>query len=306
MLHSMYKDECNYLYLIFLKPILQEVQNVNKKFESKSQDPTKLLNDLILLIKSLCCKIVLPGFRLDFENSKVENHLDPNPYLGYEFETKLSSSSIPTHEIKQLRDRCVSFLLELIRQLRQRLPENVKILQDMSLFSPEECLKPVKRPIIEMAKLFVQDPSIITLIDNNQWKNLQHIKWTELTDTVTFWSEVASYRDASGENPFDEIVKIALSILALPHSNADVERVFSQVNIIKNKQRNRLKIKTLHSILAIRFGLNSEGKFCHNYELPKDIVAKIKTMQSCSPRTRIYQMRLLRRSTTSRKTICKK
>lgn len=279
LLFSMYNDETNYLYLIFLKPVLQEVQRVNKKFESKSQDPTKLLSDLILLIKSLCSKITIPGFQLDVVNSKVEDHLHPHPYLGFECETKLSSSKLSVSEVKQLRQRCVQFLLELIKQLRQRLPENIKVLQDMSLFSPGECLKPVKPPIINLAMLFVQDPSIITLIDN-QWKNLHHVKWTEVTDTLKFWGEVVSYRDASGENPFSEIVKIAVSILSFPHSNADVERVFSQVNIVKSKQRNRLKVRTLHSILAIRFGLMNAGKCCCNYDLPKDVVDKIASLQS--------------------------
>ena len=52
----------------------------------------------------------------------------------------------------------------------------------------------------------------------------------------------------------DEIT-IIKSLLALPHSNADVERVFSQVFLIKTKHRNRLKTSTLDALLVTRSGL---------------------------------------------------
>jgi len=44
------------------------------------------------------------------------------------------------------------------------------------------------------------------------------------------------------------IVKIALLI---PFSNAHVERIFSQTNLIKNKLRNRMHLDTLNNHLMI-------------------------------------------------------
>lgn len=48
-LYSMLCDKKNYVFLIFLKHILGEVQIVNKKFEAETNDPSKLLNDLVHL-----------------------------------------------------------------------------------------------------------------------------------------------------------------------------------------------------------------------------------------------------------------
>lgn len=45
LLYNMYADNCNLAYLSFLKPILTDVQKINKLFESNTADPTKLLND---------------------------------------------------------------------------------------------------------------------------------------------------------------------------------------------------------------------------------------------------------------------
>ena len=41
-----------------------------------------------------------------------------------------------------------------------------------------------------------------------------------------------------------------------------------------------MKIQTLHSILSVKFGLNREGKCCYTYDLPKEEVLKIGTLES--------------------------
>lgn len=41
-----------------------------------------------------------------------------------------------------------------------------------------------------------------------------------------FEKEVASIRESIGENPFDDLVNLVLNFLTMPHSNADVERLF--------------------------------------------------------------------------------
>ena len=279
ILYEMYGDRQNYVLLIFLKPVLREVQTVNKKFQSQNPDPTKLIGDLLLLIKSLATKIVMPGKNLNFITAKLEDHLDPHPYVGYQFETEMSASKFSPEVRNQMRTRCVNFVLGLINQLRQRLPENIDILQDIALFSPDECLKRLKRSIVHFAKLFVTDADVLTRVDF-QWKNLSLIHWSEVTDCVKFWTEVSLYMDSTGQNPFRELVNVAFAVLSLPHSNAEVERIFSCVNITKTKLRNRMKVQTLHSLLCVKFGLKREGKCCYSYEIPKELVQKIGTLDS--------------------------
>lgn len=88
------------------------------------------------------------------------------------------------------------------------------------------------------------------------------------------------FKDAQGESRFEELATFAITLLILPHSNADVERLFSSMNIIKNKQRNRMNIKLLTAILRIRCGLRLEGKCCNNYELPVSVIKQIGTKES--------------------------
>ena len=80
-------------------------------------------------------------------------------------------------------------------------------------------------------------------------------------DVVSFWGIISETTDVSGEHQCSTISKLMTSLLSLPHSNAEVERIFSQVVITKTKLRNSLKSSTLDSILVTKQG-------CHPIVLP--------------------------------------
>jgi len=97
---------------------------------------------------------------------------------------------------------------------------------------------------------------------NVQWNNITNIKWLEKTDTHSFWYEVSIFRDSSDINTFYELSEFALKLLVLPWSNAEFERLFSQMNIIKSKARNKICTKLLDSILTIKSGLRRRNTCC--------------------------------------------
>jgi hypothetical protein len=109
------------------------VQKTNKIFESRSADPTKLLQDLKQLYVNIVSKIVTPGrlHRIDLLNDNFENYIDPNPYLGFAFEN--SCTQISATDKSTIKSRCISFLTQLSKELRNRLPDNIKILEKMNL-----------------------------------------------------------------------------------------------------------------------------------------------------------------------------
>ena len=65
-----------------------------------------------------------------------------------------------------------------------------------------------------------------------------------------------------------------LSVLSLPVSNAEVERVFSQVTILKTDLRNRLSTNTMENLLRIRFAVKNNNKCCRDYEPPNEMIEK--------------------------------
>ncbi|KAK4319969.1 hypothetical protein Pmani_009128 [Petrolisthes manimaculis] len=115
-----------------------------------------------------------------------------------------------------------------------------------------------------------------------QFKKNNLIDWTNKTSTVQFWDEVFKYSDASGSNPFQEVAEFAMKILILPHSNAEVERIFSQMNVRKSKLRNKMGTKLVNSLLHIKYGLRRHDKCCRDYVLPAETLQKIGRMESYS------------------------
>lgn len=120
ILYESFCDTKIHLYLLFLKPILQDMQNVNKCFQSNSVNATKLLNDLVFAIRSLRDKIIPPNNEIDIINDDFEEHVKTDLYLGYEFEQELKAVNIEAIEEKEIRECCASFVVELVKQLKQR------------------------------------------------------------------------------------------------------------------------------------------------------------------------------------------
>jgi len=132
-----------------------------------------------------------------------------------------------------------------------RLPNNYNILQKIDLFSVNKILHPIKEDISSVLRNFESNPDIVEKIIN-AYHNINFVKWTNISSITLFWAEVNAYRDAGNNNPFAELIKFALELLSFPWSNADVERTFSQLNLVKSKIRNRMQISTVNAILNIR------------------------------------------------------
>lgn len=141
------------------------------------------------------------------------------------------------------------------------MPDNIEILEKMSIFSVDNVLKQNKPNITESLN-FLNVNAVNIATAESQWSKINLTKWNNTVDTPSFWSEVFNYRDSSGNRVFEEFANVAINILSLPYSNAEVERIFSQMNLVKNKARNRMKYM-LTEMLRIRIGLSCNILFIH-------------------------------------------
>lgn len=185
----------------------------------------------------------------------------PHPYLGFKVESKLSeireTNRFSTQDEEQFRDKCVKFTVELIKQLKQRLPENYNVLKKVNQLSVSNTLKQVKERITSLVREMGHSEDFIAKVET-QCVNISLVPWEKKDNTISFWSEVLKYQDAAGNNPFIELCSFALLMISLPWSNGEVERVFSQLNIVKNKARNRLHNTATNAIITIRAGLRRQ------------------------------------------------
>nr|CAI5853418.1 unnamed protein product [Callosobruchus analis] len=107
---------------------------------------------------------------------------------------------------------------------------------------------------------------------HGQWQIIHLVKWSTRYDTIKlFWSEVLNYTNGD-DHPFKDLAEFCLELLILPHSNAEVERLVSVMNIIKSKLRNKLQLPMFTAILSIKAGLNRCDKCYHSYSIPENVL----------------------------------
>lgn len=145
-LHAMYCDTNSFAYLTFLYPISEEIQKVNKSFESNSADSSKLLTDLTNMVRSIAKRFINPQCRLNTLTANVDSYTINNIYIGYEFEQILLSSESSEESKQQLKQRCLKFLQVLLKQLQQRVPKNIDVLEKVNLISIKNTLQCIKDP----------------------------------------------------------------------------------------------------------------------------------------------------------------
>ncbi|KAL6954599.1 hypothetical protein U1Q18_044859 [Sarracenia purpurea var. burkii] len=141
------------------------------------------------------------------------------------------------------------------------------------MFSATVALNQVKPNIIPLITKFginIDDLQCTKI--EKQWMELHQVKWEwDTADSkkdgslTRLWTQILLYEDIANNQRFKDLAEFVLSLLILPHSNAEVERLFSVMNCIKSKARNRMSSEVLNAILQVRFGLKIDGSCCHNY-----------------------------------------
>ncbi|CAG9782795.1 unnamed protein product [Diatraea saccharalis] len=126
-----------------------------------------------------------------------------------------------------------------------------------------------------MTLLLGLDTGTVYMILKTQY-NLPHLILIPcVCHSLQLAAKVAAYKNAADVNTFHELCEFAIAVLSLPHSNAEVERLFSTMSIIKNKLRNKLSEKTLNSLLTIRNQLKIKDKNCSTYEIPDEVLDQV-------------------------------
>ena len=194
---------------------------------------------------------VMCGQNNDIDNP--ENHLPLGAiYYGTNFTLSVEEATIDREIVNQVKERCRNYLMELLREMRKRLPTNMEQLLSISSLSPSIVLGQAKPKLQDLSFLSLYDGNIAIL--EEQWNRMSVMQWphTDDKDTEGFWINIAYHKDASGENDFEELGMFILSLLALPFSNASVEGTLSQMNILKSKLRNKMQQPMLEALLHIR------------------------------------------------------
>ncbi|XP_018406164.1 PREDICTED: uncharacterized protein LOC108771317 [Cyphomyrmex costatus] len=205
----------------------------------------------LIVVQCLCHSLHLAA-----ENacSSLPRHID---YLIETSHSWFSTSAKKTNEFADLFKT-----INQPEELQKRIPKNMQILEKISAFSPQNAKNETK--IDDITAIVVAFERILSDIDTtlNEW-SLIHRAEINADTSDEFWRAIDLIVDSAGQKRFSNISKLALALLTVPFSNASVERAFSIVNIVKDKLRNKLEVKTIDAILRVRFLMENK---CDNFE----------------------------------------
>ncbi|KAL3879844.1 hypothetical protein ACJMK2_032123 [Sinanodonta woodiana] len=86
------------------------------------------------------------------------------------------------------------------------------------------------------------------------------------------WMKISEIRDSIGQAKFGLLAKVMSHILAIPHSNASCERIFSFVRKNRTDFRSSMKTETLESLLVVK----QEGIVCYKRQFDKVMLKRCK------------------------------
>lgn len=155
------------------------------------------------------------------------------------------------HMISRFRDFYITSCCEITKRL---------FIEDLSFFDcviPQQVFQNRGEESLRVAvKRF---PSLVKDVDETElfaeWRSLSVNEQDNQNSPEEFWQ----YIHLSGR--YQQVMKFISSLLCLPHGTAEVERLFSLVNLNKNKLRSSLNTKTTKSIITVAKLVPDTGKF---------------------------------------------
>jgi len=143
MLH----DDINYLYLIIIKPILEEFNRLNLTFQKNFVDIGKPYDDIYGLYMFLVKKIMKMTLTSSDINNIRQNISNESAYLpvdkcnfGMHYYQLINTLKIAS-DIKHVVDvKVLAFIKALLFELDKRFPDNLKLFQELQYFSPKQYL----------------------------------------------------------------------------------------------------------------------------------------------------------------------
>lgn len=191
-------------------------------------------------------------------------------YCGAKVGLFIQNENINVADLKNFRLRVLEFYIELSFQIKKRFNFQDQTLKFARKFDPQMVCQGEFNSVSEALPFFPNLDLDIEKLDFeyrliSETEEIKKYKCDLIDD---FWKKVSNMKNAINEPMFPNIVKVANCVMCLPHSSAAAERIFSQLNIIKTKTRNRLLLKTCASLLHAKDKLKVSGDNCFTWKPP--------------------------------------
>lgn len=270
------------LFFYFLQWILPKFVDLNAYFQNEQVVITTVYTKMCETFKFVLMTFLKPNYVHQTPLANIEpdndvNFIDlKNIYLGIKVMENINK--LNKHQQDDFFIRCRQFLIVSAKEIKKRFNFGDSILSKIAIFD-KNYARQRPQSLLELMKMLFR---IVSSDDidkkqkiDDQWR-LYCQCLNEFPDEIknennidSYWYKISINKDLSGCIPFKDLGEFVLDILVLPHSNADCERVFSKVNLIKTDTRNSLCTKTINALLLSSQSCNGE---CYNFEVTRQMI----------------------------------
>uniref|UniRef100_H3AIF5 HAT C-terminal dimerisation domain-containing protein n=1 Tax=Latimeria chalumnae TaxID=7897 RepID=H3AIF5_LATCH len=248
------EDPSTKCYFLFLQAALPLFTNFNH-FQSNSPILPALYPEVQQLLKAIMGQHIAPqaltplhDYELqDFDHQEELNFKLPDSiYIDSQTRIQLEKVDNPA-KVKKLMDAVIAFYVNGVSAIKKRMPLGNEVLKLTSILQPSKF-----SDIVQLAKSFPQT------VPSSSWDNLEaefiEYQVADLSNVNSgqpldvYWHQLGQITTSTKDHKFSVLSKFA-TLLALPHSTAEVERLFSAVNLTKTDLRNKLSTSMLECLL---------------------------------------------------------
>lgn len=258
-------------YLEFMSYNLSRLTSFNTLFQSEIPLLHELKSEVTKLISGLTGDFMNLSYVRQTDPLKIDVSLEGHHvpldkvYTGIKATCTIQSvvgelgSDHP--DVKLFRMHCKGFLVECVKQIQNRFA-NLNRLDFLKCLEPRVANN---LSIPSLGLIFKQLPYLDSVVAaqaaDTEWREqAMHPTLNETMSVYDYWKTLFQLKDGQGNVMFPNLRKIVSVLLSLPFSNAAVERVFSQLKLIKNDHRSCLKQESLLGLLVTNISLKQQGK----------------------------------------------
>lgn len=256
------------LFFLFLDYILPKFTKFNLLFQSQTTNIHALHNEVQLLYKDFLSCYMKPTYlkttdlqAIDPESACFMLPLTSRVAITSELMKPdiLANKELVQHFLK----KCLAFLVTGAKEIRKRFPINDPVIEGLQVLDPKKIDQ--YSTLLPLASRFpnIIKAELLQTLDD-EWRQLKFatVPLDKDLPVDEYWGKLSLITDGSGRTAFPTVCDFMKSLLALPHSSADAERLFSAVNLIKTDHRNCLNTSTVSALLFTKEGVKQASKSC--------------------------------------------
>lgn len=273
-------------YFYFLKYSLNLFNTFNAMFQTDKIIIHKMYSHSLKLIKTLAQNFIKPELLISdnihqivFSNPK--NFLPESEiFVGTECENFIKS--FPVAITSDFKNTCLKFYIKAAEEISIRLPIKNQFFKEFEFLDPNICFDLITHNRVTDLKLITE--TFQRFVDKHkvleEWREIPYFYTEDQVSNLKslsipeMWQEIGTAKDYISDSlKFHNISTLAKLILSLPHSNASAERIFSVVNDVKTKKRNRIGDNTLNSVTVIRSSFQDKNQTTAQFKITNEHIA---------------------------------